>query len=160
MQRAPWLRITGWLLAGGWLGACSGAHEPTQTTSVATHADVAPTANVPALLGLSIDDLHSRLGTRQPLPTRPGTTDAVPEVASRLTNPDSLASFRAGGLTLIANYNARTRQVHELLVLGHHEDSLMARAALRSSASQYLVMPVFASGRPNYLLGLRVVPIK
>jgi hypothetical protein len=159
MQPAPALRTIGWLLASSWLGACSGSHEPIQTSTVATHAAVAATANVPALLGLSIDDLHSRLGSQQPMPGSFSTLAEVPEVASQLTSRDSLTSFQMGGLTLIANYNAHTRQVHELLVLGHHEDSLMARATLRSSASKYLVLPMFASRRPSYLLGLRIVPV-
>jgi hypothetical protein len=159
MHLAPALRTVAWLLVSGSLGACSRSHEPMQTTLVATHAAVAATANVPALLGLSIDDLHSRLGSQRPLPGSFSTLPEMPQAANELTNADSLTSFQAGGLTLIANYNAHTRQVHELLVLGHHEDSLMARAALRSSASHYLVLPIFASSRPNYLLGLRIVPV-
>ncbi|GAA4498277.1 hypothetical protein GCM10023172_14920 [Hymenobacter ginsengisoli] len=163
MQLALSLRTLSWaLLASCWLGAsCSGAHEPTQATKTAVHADIAATANVPALVGLTIDDLHMRLGSRQPLPAGFLTPAAqgVPEAASQLVNRDSLASFQAGGLTLLANYNAQTRRVHELVVLGHYEDSLMAKATLRTSASHYLVLPLFANDRPNYLLGLRVVPV-
>jgi hypothetical protein len=154
------LRIIGsvLLLGSSLLEACSGAHEPTHTTTTA-HAGVAPTANVPALVGLSIDDLHSRLGSSQPLPVGFASTAAVVSAANELTKQDSLLSFKTGGLTLVANYNAHTRQVHELLLLGHHEDSLMARATLRASANGYLVLPVFANNRPNYLLGLRIIPL-
>ena len=152
------LRPLGWLLASAWLGvACSGTHEPTQATVPAARARVARMANVPALVGLSIDELAGRLGPRQPVPVSLAAPAAAIADSSQAAHSDSLASFRAGDLTLIANYSARSRRVHDLLVLGHNEDSLMARAALRSSARQYLVLPVFASDRPSYLLGLRVV---
>jgi len=148
-----------WLLlaVSGWLAACSGAHESAQVTVAAAHAGAAATANVPALVGMSIDDLHSRLGSSQ-------------EPAASLTNPngplasrsehtvrDSVVAFQTGGLTLIASYDAHTRQVRDLLLLGQHEDSLMAKATLRSNASNYLVLPVFRADKPNSLLGLRIV---
>lgn len=152
-------RYVGWLVAGSaGLAACSGAHEPAQTTTTA-RADAAIKANVPALVGLSIDDLHHRLGPLQPLPA--GFVD--PKVSSgnetRPTMPDSVAAFQMGGLTLIASFDARTREVRDLLLLGSHEDSLMAQAALRSNASNYLVLPVFYTQQPNRLLGLRVVAV-
>jgi len=159
MARLTARRYVGWLLAGSaGLAACSGAHEPTQTATAA-RADAAIKANVPALVGLSIDGLHRRLGPSQPLPA--GFTD--PRVLSgsdtRPTAPDSVASFQTGGITLIASFDAHTRQVRDLLLLGPHEDSLMAQAALRSNASDYLVLPVFYPQHPNRLLGLRVVAI-
>lgn len=152
------LRPLGWLLASAWLGvACSGTHEPTQATAPAARARVARIANVPALVGLSIDELAGRLGPRQPVPASFVAPAVAAADSSQATSLDSLASFRAGGLTLVAHYGVRSRRVHDLLVLGHNEDSLMARTALRSSARQYLVLPVFASDRPGYLLGLRVI---
>jgi hypothetical protein len=160
MLRARSFRPLGWLLASAWLGvACSGTHEPTQAITAAGRPGVGRTANVPALVGLSIDELAGRLGQRQPVPATFATSAEAAAAAdsSRGMGPDSLASFRTGGLTLIANYSARSRRVHDLLVLGHNEDSLMARSALRSSSRQYLVLPVFASDRPSYLLGLRVI---
>jgi hypothetical protein len=157
MLRRPALSYGKWLLlASGWLSACSGTHEPTQTSPTA-HARVAATTNVQALVGMSIDGLHSRLGSMQPQPANLSEPMQAWREASGLAPHDSLATFKTGGLTLIASYKARTRQVHDLLLLGHHEDSLMARAALRTNASTYLVLPVFASNRPNYLLGLRIV---
>ncbi len=73
---------------------------------------------------------------------------------------DSLVAFRSGGLTLVASYNIRTGQVRDLLVLGRHEDSLMARASLRTNARNYLIMPVFLANKPNHLLGLRIVSVR
>jgi hypothetical protein len=155
---------------GGWLGwraaalgasvllaACSGAHEPRHIVSRgSTHVQVAPTTDVPALIGASIDGLRQRLGATQPLPA--AVAEALPE--ARLALPDSVTTFRTGGLTLVASYNARSREVRDLLLLGHHEDSLMGRAHLRSNAPNYLVMPVFYNGDTFRLLGLRVIATK
>jgi hypothetical protein len=147
-----------WLLlaASSWLAACSGAHESAQMVASA-HAGAAATTNVPALVGMSIDELHRRLGSSQ-------------EPAASLTDPngplagqseqamrDSVVTFQTGGLTLVASYDARTRRVRDLLLLGQHEDSLMAKGTLRSNASNYLVLPVFRVDKPNSLLGLRIV---
>lgn len=147
-----------WLLAGWVVAGCSGSHEPTHTLPTPPHASIAPTTNVPALLGKSIDGLRSRLGMTQ----LGSLTLSDPELESSLAidNSDSLAAFRTGGLTVLASYNTHTRQVHDLLVLGHHEDSLMARASLQSSARNYLVMPVFLANKPNHLFGLRVINAK
>jgi hypothetical protein len=148
-----------WLLlaVSGWLAACSGAHESAQVTVSAAHAGTAATTNVPALVGMSIDDLHRRLGSSQQ-PVASLTDPSGPLAGhSAQVRHDSVVTFQTGGLTLVASYDIRTRQVRDLLLLGQHEDSLMAKAALRSNASNYLVLPVFRVDKPNSLLGLRVV---
>jgi len=150
---------TGMLLVAGYTAAgCSGAHEPAQALPTPPHASrVAPTANVPALLGTSIDELRTKLGATHTLP--PDFVDPVAKNTLGLLpgKSDSLLAFRTGGLTLVASYNARTRQVHDLLVMGHQEDSLMARASLRANTSDYLLLPVFLTNRPNRLVGLRII---
>lgn len=139
------------------LSACSGSHESRHVVaSGSEQVQVAPTTDVPALLGISIDGLRQRLGVAQPLPST--LAEDLPE--SRLAFTDSVAAFRTGGLTLVASYNARSRQVRDLLLLGHHEDSLMGRASLRPNAPNYLVIPVFYPGNAFRLLGVRVIPTK
>jgi len=139
------------------LAACSGAHESRHVASSgSTHVQVAPTADVPALVGASIDGLRQRLGATQPLPQ--ALAEALPE--ARLALPDSVTTFRTGGLTVVASYNARSREVRDLLLLGHHEDSLMGRAHLQANAPNYLIMPVFYNGNAYRLLGLRVIATK
>ena len=136
------------------LAGCSGGRESRHAPSAeARHAQVAPTADVPALVGVSIDALHQRLGASRPVAAK--VAAAMPEKLLNLA--DSVAAFRTGGLTLIASYNARSRQVRDLLLLGHHEDSLMGRARLRSNDPNYLVMPVFYADNSYRLLGLRVL---
>ena len=159
--RAAFLRAR-WLLlaASSGLAACSGAHESAQTTASLARAGAAPTANVPALVGMSIDDLHRRLGATHTPPT--SLTDPNGPLAGQNEQAmrDSVVTFQTGGLTLVASYDIQTRQVRDLLLLGHHEDSLMARATLRSNASSYLVLPVFRTDKPSSLLGLRIVATK
>ena len=151
-------RRPGWQSAACCLGlllaGCSGGREPRHVPATdIVHAQIAPTTDVPALLGASIDGLRQRLGASQPLPA--ALAVAMPE--ARLALTDSVTTFHTGGLTLVASYNARSRQVRDLLLLGHHEDSLMGRARLRSNAPNYLVMPVFYTGKSFRLLGLRVI---
>ena len=152
--RASLLYAACWLASG-----CSGAHEPTQTLPNVPRTSVAPTANVPALLGKSIDALRTKLGAAQQMP-RSFMDPVVASSAAPSGSADSLEAFRTGGLTLVASYDARTREVRDLLIVGRHEDSLMARASLQASARNYLIMPVFYSGRHNHLLGLRVISTK
>ena len=156
------LRWVARVLAAGsaWaLGACSGAHEQAHAPTVSVrHGTVAATANVPALLGASIDGLRHRLGQPRPLPA--GFSDPSMLVMDTTELPDSAVAFRLGGLLLIASYNAHTRQVRDFLLLGQHEDSLMGRASLRPNAADYLVLPVFREDNAGRLLGLRIVPTK
>jgi hypothetical protein len=143
---------------GALLGACSGSHEPRRVLpSPSMHAQIAPTTDVPALLGASIDGLRQRLGAPRPLPAGLQTTETVAVLGAANGKLDSVMTFQTGGLLLLANYDARSRQVRDLLLLGHHEDSLMSRAHLRANADGYLVMPVFYAGKSFRLLGLRVI---
>jgi hypothetical protein len=139
-------------LGGLLLAACSSSHEPPHTPGAGpARVQVAPTTDVPALLGKSIDGLRQQLGARQPLPA------GLTAIDTSINSPDSLAAFRTGGLTLIASYDARSREVRDLLLLGSHEDSLMGRANLRTNATNYLIMPVFYGRNSHRLKGLRIV---
>jgi hypothetical protein len=134
------------------LAACSSSHEPPHVpASGPARVQVAPTADVPALLGKSIDGLDQQLGARQPIPVR------LPYLKMSVNSSDSLAAFRTGGLTLIASYDAHSREVRDLLLVGNHEDSLMGRASLRTNATNYLIMPVFYGRNSRRLLGLRII---
>ena len=140
------------------LASCSRSPEPARKAGTGpARAQIAPTANVPALLGVSIDGLRHRLGPPQPLPAALRPSEATLFVGASAGELVSLATFRTGGLTLVASYDTRSREVRDLLLLGQHEDSLMGRAALRANAVNYLIMPVFYVGSANRLLGLRVI---
>jgi len=154
-------RLAAGLVWGGWLlSTCSGAHEPAQRgpeiTTTQPPVRIEPTTNVPALLGKSIGELQRRLGAAQPLPSLFSNLTLYNNLAPLPT--DSVMVFRTGGLLLAASYNTRSRHVNDLLLLGRHEDSLMHRAALRTDALDYVVLPLFRPDRPGVLLGLRVIP--
>lgn len=142
------------------LTACSGAHEPTQGTALASpRPAIAPTANVPALVGATISELRARLGPPGRVPAGfydPSAYTGINYAGSQQS--DSVAAFQVGGLLLLANYDARSGRVHDLLLLGPHEDVLMGQASLQANAAAYLVLPVFRPRPPGRLLGLRVVP--
>ena len=142
--------------------ACSHAGEPVQEPGHLTMArPLAPSPRravvaVPALLGLSIDDLPRHLGPPQPLPA------SVQVMLSQLPSPDeadSLLFFRHRTLEVLVSYDAKSRRFHDLLLLGSNEDRLMQRAGLAAETVTYLVLPVFQARHPTQLLGLRVVPL-
>lgn len=141
--------------AGPW--ACSRAHER-EDRAVAARPPVpaaagaaVPAANVAAAVGHSVDELPRWLGPPQALPA--GFQDPVRRRAA-----DAQLAFRPPGLTVVVSYDARTRHVLDLLVLGTDEDALLRRTGLLPGALAYLVLPVFAARRSTQLMGLRVVP--
>ncbi|MFD1872978.1 hypothetical protein [Hymenobacter bucti] len=154
-----WVAVLGLSLGLG-LAACSGAHEQHRGALPPAPVQVAPTTDVPALLGASIDEVRRRLGPAQPLPGRFTASQASMLFYAGQGPADSVTTFRTGGLLVLASYNAHSRRVRDFLLLGHHEDSLMGRARLHTSAANYLVMPVFYDNRSFRLLGLRVIPVK
>lgn len=160
-------RLVLFLLVGGVLGACSRTHEPladapAPAVSKAVVYKLAykkvPTVDVPNLLGLSIDEVSQRIGPRLPVPPDFADPVLLPQ-AQRLGMFDSTTLFRARGVTMVASYDHKSREVHDLLLLGDDENELMSRAQLRLDADTYLVLPVFESRRPNQLMGLRVLTI-
>ncbi|HEX8657411.1 MAG TPA: hypothetical protein VF690_07755 [Hymenobacter sp.] len=142
-------------------GACSGTHDsPSRrpARAAAQPRPPAPTLDVPSLLSLSIDEMPQRLGARLPVPA--GFTDPVMRpLAKRREQTDSTVFFRYQNLAVAVNYNHRTRQVNDLLLLGANENEMMRRAHLQLDAKTYLVLPVFQERDPTKLLGLRVLVV-
>ena len=116
-----------------------------------TRTAAAPAVNVAAVVGRSIDEVRRQLGPARALPA--GFQDPV-----RRSGTDSTLVFQPRGLTVVASYDARTRRVFDLLVLGNDEDALMRRTGLLAEAPAYLLLPVFALNRSTQLVGLRIVP--
>ncbi|WP_460620045.1 hypothetical protein [Hymenobacter ruber] len=147
------------LLVG--VGACSGAHEPNHdraAPSAAAPALKLPQLNVSALLPLTIDEISQQLGPRLPMPDSFTDPTRVPSIHSdeRL---DSTVLFQHRGLTMVVGYDARTRRVNELLLMGSNENDLMTRSGLQLNSPDYLVLPFFQRNRPTQLMGLRVLAL-
>ncbi|MDQ2771256.1 MAG: hypothetical protein M3Y54_12235 [Bacteroidota bacterium] len=158
------LLLLGAGVAGVVLLACSHtsepAHEPSLeklTTSPAQKRAVQPVVDVPFLLTLTVDELPTRLG-------RPGRVPATfidPSVVALnqiQSSIDSSTYFRYRGQEFVVSYNARTRRLNDVLLLGHNEDLLMQRGHLVPAAASYLLVPVFELRNATALQGLRVVP--
>ena len=136
------------------LPACTGMNEHRRAPA-SVSARLAPVLDGPALVGLPVDGLKSRLGPTGPLPV--GFVVPMSPVGAPVgTAPDPAVSFRAKGLLLVVAYDYRNRRVNDLLLLGSDEDSLLQRADLTIPALRYLVLPVFREGRANRLLGIRL----
>lgn len=144
-------------VAAAGLASCSGAHEPPPEHAVATKLIFPPQLDVQALVGASIDELRRRVGPPQPIPA--AFADPMLRL-NTLEGNDSLTAFQRNGLTVLATYDVTSRQVSDLLVAGHNEDSLMQRAHLQANMPGYIILPLFANRRNGQLLGLRVIPIK
>ena len=142
--------------------ACSSSGESVQESAhpVAARAGRAAPKRaevaIPALLGVSIDELSRQLGPPQPVPI------AVQELLDQMPAEeadDSLRFFRHRTLEVLVSYNAKSRRFNDLLLLGPNEDVLMQQAGLSVEAANYLLLPVFHARRSRQLLGLRVVPL-
>lgn len=143
------------------VGACSGAHEPSHdraAPATATAALKLPRLNVSALLPLTIDEISRQLGPRLPVPDTFADPTRVPSIHTT-EQPDSTALFQSRGLTVVVAYDARTRRVNELLLMGTNEDELMTRSGLQLNSPEYLVLPFFQRRRPLQLMGLRVLAL-
>ena len=143
------------------VGACSGAHEPNHdraAPAVAAPALKLPQLNVSALLPLSIDAISRQLGPRMPVPDALVDPTRMPSIHTN-EQPDSTLLFRSRGLTMVVAYDARTRRVNELLLMGSNENELMHRAGLQLNSPEYLVLPFFQRQRPSQLMGLRVLSL-
>jgi hypothetical protein len=148
-----------WGLLMGAVPGCSGTHE--QRKEQAVTAPVAasagqPVLDLPALVGLSIDELSRRLGPGKPLPA--GFVDPVTApLAPGAVQPDSSMLFRAAQLRMVVTFDQHSHRVSDLLLLGADEDTMMQQANLQPNSEKYLILPVYELSRPNQLLGLRVI---
>lgn len=116
-----------------------------------------PVVDVPSLLALTIDELPARLGRPGPLPAN--FIDPAVVALNQIQIPlDSVAFFRCRGQGFVVTYNAKTRRLIDVLLLGHDEDLLMQRGHLVPDAASYLMVPVFEVGNVMAIQGIRVIP--
>lgn len=158
-----------WLLGAGAAGAlllaCSHTSESTHEPGVAAPSEspsaaakVLPVLDVPALLGLTVDELPARLGPagRVPATFVDPAAVALNQIQAQL---DSSAFFRYKGVEIVVNYDAKTRHLNDVTLLGSEEDQLMQQGQLTLDAPKYLLVPVFKLHQPTVLLGLRAIPV-
>jgi len=144
------------------LAACTGR----STVSEKRITSVEPSLPAPApfdaagLLGRNIDQLRRKLGS--PLEAVSPVPGMEPPAAQKHTEAGENwnNTFEKNSTTLIVSFSARTRKVHDIIMLGSNEEELMRRGKLTLNALNYIVVPVLNPQNTNKLLGLRVIPLR
>lgn len=145
------------LLCGA--AACTRTRVPVETLAPAArrpeHGRVGP--DVVALLSQSIDQVRQRLGP--PRETRDMVLGPEPTPAQLRTQQaeEWINTFEREQTTIVVTFNARTRKVRDLVLLGPDEDVLMRRAGLELVDERYLALPVADPAEPSKTIGVRVV---
>ena len=158
MMRPPFLFF--WFTLSAFFGwACSGAHEKPKDRNGAVGGPARKLAlvlDVPAMVGASIDELRRQLGPAGAVPNQLADPAALAHVRNADAY-DSAAAFRRRGVTVVATFDTRTRQVSDLLVLGKNEQTVIQQANLDVDSPDYLLLTVFDAHNTSRFLGLRVV---
>lgn len=145
------------LLCGG--AACTRS-TPLLETDAPGRRNPAPAGrrlNVPALVGRSIDQVRQRLGPPRETRRQPIGLEPTAEQMRTTKGEGWINTFEHDGTTIVVTFNARTREVNDLVLLGSNEDELLRRGNLEFVADKYLVLPVTDPAAPSKIVGVRVV---
>ncbi|OON68564.1 hypothetical protein [Hymenobacter sp. CRA2] len=141
------------LLCGG--AACTRSPGVMERDAPPLRPSRAHQLNIAALVGRNIDQLRRELG-----PAKESHSSAAEPGAEQLRTvqaKDWVNTFEKSGLTIVVTFDARTREVRDLMLPGSNEDELVRRAGLDLVADKYLVLPVTDPAAPSRVLGVRVV---
>ncbi|MCA8831038.1 hypothetical protein [Hymenobacter pini] len=149
------------LLSG--LAACSGSQSVSESSVPATgSAAAARTAaiDLPELVGRNIDQVRRTLGPPRETKTQKFGLEPTAEQMKSTRGEDWINTFERNGTTIVATFNARTRKVRDLMVIGTDEDELLRNANLSLTAPNYMVLPVADPQNDRAIVGMRVVARK
>ncbi len=115
--------------------------------------------DVPSFVNYSIEEVRSRLGTPRETQLEPPVVKPTQRRRKSLRVADEgwTNTFETNGVTLAVTFNARTRCVRDIVLLGDSEDELMQRGNLVLTAPAYIVLPVMNPEKATELLGVRVI---
>jgi hypothetical protein len=150
------------LLVSG-LAACSGSQSVSEsTTPAAGSAAAARTAavDVPELVGRNIDQVRRTLGPPRETKSQQIGLEPTAEQMKSTRGEDWINTFERNGTTIIVTFNARTRKVRDLVVVGSDEDELLRNANLSLTAPSYMVLPVADPKDSRSIIGMRVLTRK
>jgi hypothetical protein len=116
--------------------------------------------DVTALLGRTIDQVRRKLGSPRETITQDLGPEPTPAQKRTAASENWTNTFEKNGTTLIVNFSARTRKVHDIIVVGDDEEELMRRSKLTLTALNYIVLPVLNPQNTSRVLGLRVIPLR
>ncbi|MCC3159586.1 hypothetical protein LJ737_20260 [Hymenobacter sp. 15J16-1T3B] len=125
---------------------------PDRTTRAAARS-----LNVAALVGRNIDQVRQRLGPPRETRQQAAGPEPTPEQLRSTRGEGWINTFEKDGVTLVVTFNARTREVNDLVLVGTNEDELLRRANLDFVNDDYLVLPVTNPAEPSKIMGVRVV---
>lgn len=157
-MRFSFLSLSAVLLLSS-LAACTGSQTASEADTPATgRAEaVAPGGlNLPLLVGRNIDQVRRNLGAPRETKDQKIGLEPTAEQMKATKGEDWVNTFEKNGTTIVATYNARTRKVNNLVVLGSDEDELMRRANLSLTDASYTVQPIADPKNPGSTVGLRV----
>ncbi|MDU0372403.1 hypothetical protein ACFPAF_18525 [Hymenobacter endophyticus] len=150
------------ILSAG-LAACSGSQSVSESGMPATgSSEAARTAavDVPVLVGRNIDQVRRALGPPQETKEQKIGLEPTAEQMKATRGEDWINTFERKGVTVVATFNARTRKVRDLVVVGSDEDELLRNANLSLTAPGYMVLPVANPSNNREIIGMRVVARK
>ncbi|TLM89083.1 hypothetical protein [Hymenobacter jeollabukensis] len=113
--------------------------------------------NVAALVGRNIDQVRQRLGPPRETRQQPVGLEPTAEQLRATRGEGWINTFEKDGTTIVVTFNARTREVQDLVLVGSNEDELLRRGNLDFVADNYLVLPVTDPAAPSRIMGVRVV---
>lgn len=143
-------------------GACTGAQTASEPRTPATESAAAPAAalDVPALVGRNIDQVRRVLGPPREAPDRKVGAEPTAEQMKATKGEDWINTFEHNGVTVVVTFNARTRKVRDLVLVGTDEDEILQKGNLSLTSAQYIVLPVVNPSNNREIMGMRVVAQK
>jgi hypothetical protein len=164
MFARPVMRVPILLLAGltlGFLAACSRSQTPSETEAPQqSQSKTAQTASIdlPELVKHNIDYLRRQLGPPQEAADEVIGADPTAAQLRATKGEGWINTFRRQGSTLIVTFNARTRKVSDIVLMGTNEEDLMRLGNLSTTAPNYIVLSIPEPGQLNKVRGVRIVP--
>jgi hypothetical protein len=146
------------LLSG--LAACTGTQTASEKSSpnLGEAGSARPnTLDMPALVGRNIDQVRRVLGTPRETKDEINGLEPTAEQLKANIGEDWINTFEKNGSTVVVTFNAKTRKVLDMVLIGASEDELMRRGNLSLTAQNYIVLPVTDPKDAEKVSGLRVV---
>jgi hypothetical protein len=113
--------------------------------------------NAPALVGRSIDQVRRQLGAPRETAAQAFGLEPTAQQLRDTKGEGWINTFEKDGTTIVVTFNARSREVRDLVLLGTNEEELTRRAGLQLVDDNYLVLPVTDPAAPSKIMGVRVV---
>ncbi|QJX45447.1 hypothetical protein HMJ29_00250 [Hymenobacter taeanensis] len=152
--------LTGMLLG---LAGCMGTQSAAETTVVTAARPAKPalpvTVDVEQLVGLSIDEVRQVLGPARKTRASELGLEPTAEQLHHTNGEGWINTFEHNGQTILVAFNARTRKVRDMVLLGNNEQELLQRTNLSLASPRYIVLP-FAeldSADNERVVGVRIV---